>query len=46
MSRHAEQTSAAPLKDLAPVAGFESYSSLRMPQLNSRKGRAHLSYYL
>ena len=45
MSRHAADTSTVPTHK-GPVASFESYASARTPSLNSRKGRAHLSYYL
>ncbi|HSV53271.1 MAG TPA: hypothetical protein VLJ57_14225 [Burkholderiaceae bacterium] len=43
MTRHAAETSDVAA---APVASFEPYTSPRIPSLDSRKGRAHLSYFL
>ena len=45
MSRHAADTSTVPTHK-GFVASFERYASARAPSLNSRNGRAHLSYYL
>lgn len=46
IARNTPETEAAPKSTAAAAFSFADYASLRVPTLASRRGRAHLSYYL